>query len=152
MERAVAANPPTASGLFSLAILQKNDHELNLALDTLRTAKSLAEGATKLTVQLVYAGYLIHAGQRDAGLKRFTELRPRLMPPEYYLANIAWFYAVADLKDQFYEAFERALKLRPTETIRWVDEEVDIDKYREDDQFRTLCPECATKPAAHSPG
>ena len=55
-----------------------------------------------------------------------------------FVVNRAWFYAVADRKQDFYDALETALKVRPRETLIWIDQEVDVDKYREEARFMEL--------------
>lgn len=130
---------PSADSLFRLAIMQKNDNQLDLALQTLaEAAKRAQDEAFRTQIELVTAGYLIHKGQREEGLKRFEALQPRLQPSEYFIGNIAWFNAVADRKAEFYKAFEAALKVRPQETLVWVDQEVDINKYRNEERFKQL--------------
>lgn len=129
---------PTADSLFRLAIMQKNDNRLDLALASLNKAAGLSTGSSKLQVELVIAGYLIHAGQRDEGLRMFNALLPRLQPRDDFITNIAWFNAVADRKAEFYEAFERSLLVDRENTLVWVVQEVDIDKYRNEERFQRL--------------
>jgi tetratricopeptide (TPR) repeat protein len=139
MEKAAALGPPTAGTFYGLAILQKNDRRLDLALASLEKAQSLsAAGWERVNIQLVIAGYLIHAGRRDEGLRRFASLQGQMVPPDAFVVNRAWFYAVADRKQDFYDALETALKVRPRETLIWIDQEVDVDKYREEARFKEL--------------
>jgi NADH dehydrogenase/NADH:ubiquinone oxidoreductase subunit G len=129
---------PNADSLTRLAIMQKNDHRIDLALNSLNKAAQLSQGADKAQIELITAGYLIHNGQRDEGLKRFADLEPRLQPRDDFITNIAWFNAVADRKEEFYEAFERSLAIYRQATLLWIDQEVDIDKYRNEDRFKQL--------------
>jgi len=131
---------PTAESLFRLAIMQKNDQQVQQALQSLKRAAELCEDDpnTLAEVQLVTAGYLIHNGQRDEGLRLFATLEPRLQPRDAFISNIAWFYAVAGRDDDFYAAFERSLQINREATLTWIDQEVDIDKYRSEERFMQL--------------
>jgi hypothetical protein len=129
---------PTAANLAGLAIMEKNDHRLDLALKSLDKAAELSQGQLRTDIELMTAGYLIHNGQRNEGLQRFAELEPRLQPRDHFITNIAWFNAVADRKAEFYQAFERALEVNRQETLVWIVQEVDIDKYRNEERFKEL--------------
>jgi hypothetical protein len=140
MEEAIAAGPrtPTPRALSGLAIMQKNDNQIGAALKSLYEAESLSNGAEKLYIELVIAGYLIHAGQHEEGLKRFASIKDQLDHSDDFAVNLAWFYAVADRKEEFYKALEHALEVDPTNTLVWIDQEVDIDKYRNEPRFQTV--------------
>ncbi len=139
MEQAVALGAATSSTLYNLAIMQKNDARIDLALKSLERASSATTNTREsANIELVIAGYLIYANRRNEGLRRFETLKPRLVPADIFAINLAWFYAVADRKQDFYVALERALMLRPGETLVWIDQEVDIDKYRDEARFKEL--------------
>ena len=107
-------------------------------MESLRKAEELSSNETeKLNIRLVVAGYLIHAGQREEGLRRFESIKGKL-PVDSFSIKLAWFYAVADRKQEFYDALECALRTRPQETMLWIDQEVDIEKYRKEERFKTL--------------
>jgi hypothetical protein len=135
---------PTAESMYGLAIMQKNDHRIDLALKSLSKAAEFSQGNEKSAIELVTAGYLIHNGQRDEGLQRFAALEPQLQPRDSFIINIAWFNAVADRKAEFYEAFERSLQTHPQQTLLWIDQEVDIDKYRNEERFKQLVAKART--------
>jgi hypothetical protein len=137
MQEAVALRP-TASNLINLAIMQKNNKHVDLALESLSKALKLAQGSQATEIEIIIAGYLIHNGQRDEGIRRFAGLQPRLQPRDEFITNIAWFDAVADKKAEFYEAFERSLEVNRDATLTWIDQEVDIDKYRNEERFKQL--------------
>jgi hypothetical protein len=130
---------PTADSLFRLAIMQKNHNKLDLALKSLGKVADLpADPQFKLQIELVTAGYLIHNGQRDEGIGRFEALRPRLQPIDNFITNLAWFYSVADRKADFYDALARSLQVDRQATLVWIDQEVDINKYRDEERFKQL--------------
>ena len=138
MEQAVAIGPPSAYTLIQLAIMQKNTLRIDRAVETLRRAEAISSGAERLKIQLIVAGYLIHAGNRQDGLALYDSISDKLNDGDDHVVDLAWFYAVAGWNDKFYDMFERALALRPRATLFWADQEVDIDKYREEQQFKDL--------------
>jgi hypothetical protein len=129
---------PTADSLYRLAIMQKNDNWLDLALNSLSKAADLSQGQERTQIELVTAGYLIHNGQRDEGLRRFEALQPKLQPRDDFIGNIAWFNAVADRKEEFYKALERSLEVNRDATLQWIVQEVDIDRFRNKERFKQL--------------
>jgi tetratricopeptide (TPR) repeat protein len=138
MEMAVEVAPPSSSRLVSLAIMQKNDKKLAEALKTLERASAGAKDAQKLEVDLIIAGYLIHAGKRDDGMKKFEQIKSQLLASNQFAINLAWFYAVADSKREFYEQLETALRVERDRALVWINQEVDIDKFRDEERFKTL--------------
>jgi hypothetical protein len=137
MEKAVALSPRTGELLVNLAIMQKNDKQLDRALQSLYEARAISTGAAKLNIELIIAGYLIHNGQKEEGIRMFEAIKPQLLRDAFAI-NLAWFYAVADQKDNFYKDFERALQVNAERTLEWVDQEVDINKYRNEERFKSL--------------
>lgn len=137
MQEAVSLQPSTTN-LINLAIMQKNDMQVDLALQTLQNARKQAEPTDLTTIDLIIAGYLVHAGRRTEGIQRFESLGSKLQPRDKYITNIAWFYAVTDQKASFYEALEQALNVNRQPTLAWIDQEVDIDKYRDELHFKQL--------------
>ena len=71
-------------------------------------------------------------------MKFFATIENRISSDGNLAINLAWFHAVAGQKDAFYQALERALKLARLNTLVWIDQEVDIDAYRDDERFKTL--------------
>ena len=63
--------------------MQKNDGQLDSALKSLDEAESIA-GSKPPDIELVIAGYLIHAGKRDEGIKRFNAIKDQLVPRERF--------------------------------------------------------------------
>ena len=137
MEKAVALGPKSMSALFQLAIMQKNDGQIDSALKSLDEAESMA-GSRLPDIELVIAGYLIHAGKRDEGIRRFNAIKDQLVPRERFTVNLAWYYAVADQKEDFYKELEFALDRSRQQTLWWIDQEVDIKKYSDEERFKKL--------------
>ncbi len=138
MERAVALGQRTPGQLVNLAIMQKNDQQLDRALESLRDARSLARTELqKLSIDLITAGYHIHNNERDKGLGLFDSIKDKLLS-DGFSVNLAWFYAVAERKIDFYREFERSLQVNTERTLEWVTQEVDIDKYRNEERFKAM--------------
>lgn len=147
-EQVVAESPEQSpSSLVNLAIMQKNDGELGLALKTLKTAAQMSSGGERLNIDLIVAGYLIHDRQRDEGLRRFEALEDQLKPRDAFIINIAWFNAVAGREAQFYDALERALKVRRDDTLVWIEQEVDIAEFKKQKRFKELVETARAQPS-----
>ncbi len=138
MEQAAAMVPENSSTLYLLAIMQKNDNQMEKALKSLKKAQNLSTGMTKLKIQLVTAGYLILDGQPENGMKKFETIKDKLLSDSYFDMTLAWFYAVAGLEDKFYNKLEASLKNNRQQTLIWIDREVDLKSYREDARFKQL--------------
>jgi tetratricopeptide (TPR) repeat protein len=138
-EQVVNIDSKDANALFRLAIMQKNNGRIDLALATLQKAENNSHGALNLHIQLVQAGYLIHAGKRDEGMSKFDDIQGKVENSDNLASNLAWFRSVAGPKSEFYIAFERALELDVGGKIfSWIDAEVDLDPYRKDAKFIEL--------------
>lgn len=137
--QAVMAIPDNPTTLYQLAITQKNDGQVDAAIETLRKAAPLAMGEQQLNIRLVIAGYLHHAGRRDEGMQAFEQIRAEVEANTEIATNLAWFRAVAGPRDEFYRALERALRLdTDNSTINWVRMEADLDRYRDDQRFKDI--------------
>ncbi|MCZ7645722.1 MAG: hypothetical protein M5U26_10630 [Planctomycetota bacterium] len=141
MELAAAIHDPNdpnfASFLYNLAILQKNDQRLGDALASIRKARQINPESWNL--QTIEAGYLVLNGQRDEGLKLFAAVKEPRADKEFYEIMVSWFYAVSRQREKFYAAFETALKnTRGTHILEWIDQDVDLDVYRNEPEFKTL--------------
>jgi Flp pilus assembly protein TadD len=138
-QRAVSLKPENAGALVRLAIMQKNKGSIDLAVRTLKRAEPLSENHDRSNVQLITAGYLIHAGKRQEGMLLFEKIREGVESDTNLATNLAWFRAVAGPEEDFYQALERALTLSPDNgTLQWIDVEVDLDRYREEPRFIEL--------------
>ena len=138
-KRATTTSPKDAKNLYRLAIMQKNNNQIDLAVTTLLEAEKLSQGELKLNIQLVIAGYLIHAGNRKEGMKKFGSIQKQVEKNSSLAVNLAWFRAVAGPKEEFYNVFERALSLdRDGSIFQWIDMETDLDPYRQDAKFVNL--------------
>lgn len=141
MELAVAlvdpADPNMANVLYNLSILQKNDKRLDDALASIRKARRINPESWNL--QTIEAGYLVLNGQQEAGYKLFETVKPPRADRQFYEVMVAWFYAVSRQREKFYPAFETALaNSRNTHILEWIDQDVDLDLYREEPDFKAL--------------
>jgi tetratricopeptide (TPR) repeat protein len=132
-------DPRRPTLLYNLAILQKNDGRLKGALASIDEAQQYNPEAWSL--KILEAGYLVLDGQRERGLALFERIKdekPRGQE-EFYNDMIAWFYAVSEQREEFYRAFAYALDhARSTNVLHWIDQDVDLDVYREEPKFRAL--------------
>lgn len=103
----------------------------------MRRAEAASEDPFKLQVQLAIAGYLVHAGQREAGMAMFASLEDRLRADSGH-GMLAWFYAVAGEKEAFYRSLEDSFRQDKTGTLIWIDQEVDLAPYRAEQRFKDL--------------
>jgi tetratricopeptide (TPR) repeat protein len=160
-ERVIAGYPdPTplrAHHLYNLAILQKNDRQLEAALKSIREA--LLINPESWNLRLIEAGYLFQGGHREEGLRRFAATKPPRGDVEFYQGMLAWFYAKTLQREQFYRHFEFALiGANSLHTLVWVDQDEDLDPFRKEPEFAKLVeaqrrrilglPETATGPEA----
>ena len=102
------------------------------------SARRQASGTPKLVIEIVIAGYTVLSGQKDKGLAQFAALKSSAMENPALASNLAWFYAVTDQREEFYSQLERAIVLKSESTARWIEYEVDLDKYRKEERFRGL--------------
>lgn len=138
-EKAAALEPKNPAALYQLAIMQKNKNRIGLAVATLKQAELLSDGRMKKNIQLAIAGYLIHLGRRDEGMEIFEGIRAHVESNLSLATNLAWFRAVAGPEKEFYKALERALSQSPNHNVlNWIDQEVDLDQYRDDVRFKEL--------------
>jgi Flp pilus assembly protein TadD len=136
MEQAVAISGETPDSLTNLAIYQKNAGKLPDALHSLDRALEL-DGGQPMT-KLVRAGYLIQNKDRAAGESAYEAIRSEVEPNPDFHVNVAWYYAVKGDENQFYKFLESALINRQEEALLWVDEEVDLNRYRGQERFTKL--------------
>jgi tetratricopeptide (TPR) repeat protein len=137
-------DPELASAYYNLAILQKNDGRLKDALESIRGALKINPESWNL--QMIEAGYMVLDGDKDAGLKKFAAIQEPRGDSEFFRIMNAWFYAVSKQREKFYDAFEKALSAsRSTHILEWIDQDVDLDVYRNEPQFRTLLEKHGTR-------
>ncbi len=138
MEKAAELKPEDPSTLYALAIMQKNAGRVDLALTSYERARGLTKSPRMRTsLDVVIAGYRIHAGKRESGLHLFELVEADAKRLGMHV-NIAWFYAVAEKDKEFFAAFEQALRIHPESALNWAGTEVDIDRYRSDPRFKNL--------------
>ncbi len=141
MELAVAltpaGSPRLADLLYGLAIYQKNDNRLEEALRSIDRALEINPESWNLTV--LKAGYLVLAQRRDEGEALFATITAPRDDHEFYLCMRAWFHAVSDDRASFYTALDTALaQTDTTRALIWIEQDRDLDPYREDRRFREL--------------
>ncbi len=128
---------PTADDVVNLAIMYKNAHHLDDAVECLQAA--LRMNPESWCTRVCLAGYLILDHQDDAGWKMFKTVEmPRENQDSYYL-NLAWFYAVAGKKSEFLDNLDHGLGLSQSPgVLDYVAQEVDFDAYRSLPEFVAL--------------
>ena len=137
MELVVALDPRNADTLYSFAIMLKNDKRLPDALAAIHTAREINPESWNL--QAIEAGYMVLNGQREEGLALFKTIKKPRGDVEFFAIMQTWFQAVSQQRDKFYEHFEAALAgARSTRILEWIDQDVDLDVYRNEPQFKTL--------------
>ncbi|MCY3017766.1 MAG: tetratricopeptide repeat protein [Planctomycetota bacterium] len=137
MELAVALQPDNDGLLYNLAILQKNDGRLKDALATIAAARRLNPESWNL--QMIEAGYQVLDGQREKGLELYAKIERPRGDVEFYDIMQAWFHAVSQQREGFYKHFEYALShARSTSILEWIDQDVDLDVYRNENEFKAL--------------
>ena len=130
-------DPRLADTLYSLAILQKNDDRLGDALESIRKARKINPESWNL--QVIEAGYLVLNGQREEGLKLFEAVQRPRGDADFYEIMQTWFFAVSKQREKFYPQFEKALAgARSTRILEWIDQDVDLDVYRQEPDFKAL--------------
>ncbi|MCW8133305.1 MAG: hypothetical protein KIS92_23375 [Planctomycetota bacterium] len=137
MELVEALMPNNAAVLYNLAILQKNDARLDDALASIR--KALLINPESWNLQMLEAGYLTLKGDKDAGMQKFVQIERPRGDVEFFESMVAWFYAVYQDRPKFYAQFGKALALaRSTHVLEWIDQDVDLDVYRNEPEFKAL--------------
>jgi len=132
-----AAIDPTDGTLYNLAILQKCDGKLKDALATIRQARKMNSESWNL--QILEAGYLVLDGQTEAGQRLFESLEKPRGDVDFWEIMQAWYFAATKQHDKFYVQLERALSItRSTNILEWIDQDPDLDIYREQEKFKAL--------------
>jgi tetratricopeptide (TPR) repeat protein len=130
-------DPALAGYLYNLAILQKNDGRIPDALHAIREALKINPESWNL--QMLEAGYLVLSGKRDEGLARFAKIERPVGDVQFFDCMNAWFYAVSKQRDKFYSAFAHSLEeASSTNVLEWIDQDVDLDVYRNEPEFKAL--------------
>lgn len=130
-------SPVLAMQLYNLAILQKNDADLSAALASIDRA--LAINPESWNLQVLKAGYLVLDGRRQEGLDRFATVAKPRADEAFWNDMQAWFYAVSEQRERFYEAFEHALRTADNpQILTWIAQDVDLDVYRDEEPFQRL--------------
>jgi hypothetical protein len=130
-------DPQGATLLYNLAILQKNDGRLKDALKSIRAALTINPESWNL--QMIEAGYMVLNNEREEGLKKFEKIERPRGDVEFFNIMTSWFDAVSKQREKFYKDFEKALaESRSTQILEWIDQDVDLDVYRNEPEFKAL--------------
>ncbi len=129
--------PERADELYNYAILLKNDGRLSDALLALDQALKL--NPEKWNVTVLKAGYLCLAGKMEEGKALYATVAQPRVDAEFWFIMQAWFSAVTAQREDFYRLFALALEKSNSEhVLTWVDQDVDLDPYRNDAEFQRL--------------
>ena len=140
MELASAGEAPRgragALSLLSLAIMQHEDGLTTEAMQSIDNGLVLNPESWHL--QILKAGYLHKAGKPDEAFKLFNSVEKPRDSLCTYESMCAWFFAVTNQTEKFYEHFEAALKMRSRYTLTWIDQDAELDRFKADPRFINL--------------
>lgn len=130
-------SPELAEDLYNLAILQKNDKDLAAAIASIRRGRALNPESWNL--QMIEAGYLMLAGKpEEAATIRAAIVKPR-GEEEFWRSMEAWYLAVSGDRDGFLGRLKDVLEQTDSlDTVIWIDQDEDLDPYRQDPRFVDL--------------
>jgi tetratricopeptide (TPR) repeat protein len=129
-----------AEFLANYAILLKNDGRIPDALTAIDQA--LRQNPESWNLQVLKAGYLCLSGRMDEGKALFATVKPPRADAEFWANMQAWFCAVSDQREEFYRLFAAALASAHSERVlNWIEQDVDLDRYRGEPEFRRLLDE-----------
>ncbi|HTL51587.1 MAG TPA: transglutaminase family protein [Planctomycetota bacterium] len=141
-------DPNNATVLYNLAILQKNDQRLDDALVSIRAALKINPESWNL--QVIEAGYMVLNGEKEAGQKKFEAVERPHGDVDFFEVMQTWFFAVSHQREKFYTQFEKALSTsHSTHILEWIDQDVDLDVYRAEPEFKALVEKYAPKLRGH---
>jgi tetratricopeptide (TPR) repeat protein len=133
-------DPNSERNLYCLAILLKETKRLSLAQANID--KALVANPESWNSKVLKAGYLCHAGHVDEGKALFATIEKPRDEISFWLDMQAWFFAVSGQKAEFYKAFAEALRVSDSEHILlWIEQDEDLDQFRNEPEFRTLVDE-----------
>jgi tetratricopeptide (TPR) repeat protein len=143
-------SPTLAEDLYNYAILQKNDRDLDGAIATVRRGRALNPESWNL--QMLEAGYLMLAGKREeAAAIRSTIVKPR-GEEEFWRSMEAWYLAVSGEHEAFLSKLGEVLEqTNSLDTIVWIDQDEDLDPYRQNPRFLDLLRIHRERLGAHAP-
>lgn len=122
--------------LLVLADAQKHAGHLADASATLE--KLLASAPRHATALAQLAGYRNLAGARDAGANAFAAFRAVADAGADSARNEAFYFATCDELALTLAALKRALALEPEATRGYIDDEIELDRFRDSVEMRAL--------------
>lgn len=138
------SDPGLASHLYNFAILQKNDGDILGALSSIDRA--IVINPESWNLQVIKAGYLCLAGRGEEGRRLHAQVQEPRADRAFWCSMKAWFFAVSGQREQFYPAFREALGEPATpHTLIWVDQDVDLDPFRQEPEFQAILAEARAR-------
>ncbi len=130
-------SPELAGDLYNLAIMQKQDGHIDIALQTIERALEINPESWNLKV--LKSGYLALSGQKERGLALFATIQPPRAEAEFYDCMHTWFLCVTKQEDAFFAQLKTTLdRANSLGIITWIDQDTDLDAYRHDPRFVAL--------------
>jgi hypothetical protein len=126
----------TSGRLLVLADAQKHAGHLDDAAATLE--KLLAKEPRHATALAQLAGYRNLAGAHDAGAKAYAAFRAVADKSADSARNEAFYFATRDELAPTLAALQRALSLEPEATRGYIDDEIELDRFRDSVEMRAL--------------
>lgn len=126
----------TSGRLLVLADAQKHAGHLDAASATLE--RLLANEPRHATALAQLAGYRNLAGARDAGAQAFAAFRAVADASADSARNEAFYFATRDELAPTLSALQRALALEPDATRGYIDDEIELDRFRDSAELRAL--------------
>src|SRR4051812_39531417 len=103
-------------------------------------------------LQMIEAGYLVLAGRKEEGRALRAAITAPRAEQEFWMIMQAWFLAVDGDHVGFLDRFEAALAASNSQSILvWIEQDVDLDPYRDDARFKQLVARHRQRLGAASP-
>lgn len=126
----------TSGRLLVLADAQKHAGQLDAAAVTLE--RLLAKEPRHATALAQLAGYRNLAGAHDEGAQAFAAFRAVADAGADSARNEAFYFATRNDLAQTLAALQRALSLEPAATRGYIDDEIELDRFRDCREMRAL--------------
>ena len=126
----------TSGRLLVLADAQKHAGQLDAAAVTLE--RLLLKEPRHVTALAQLAGYRNLAGAHDEGARAFAAFRAVADAGADSARNEAFYFATRDDLAPTLAALQRALSLEPAATRGYIDDEIELDRFRDCSEMRAL--------------